>query len=278
MQNSRVTLITGCSSGISRKLALKLKERGHHVYAGGNRWESVKTLKDLGITPIELDLESTEQCNEAVETIVKAEGRLDVLVNNTCGGLIGPLIELDDAQIEHELSASIHSILRMVRPASQPMIQQHSGLIVNVGSLSGILVTPFSGMYCASKAAVHALSDALRMELAPFHINVMTVQPNTEQTGGHNHSVRAQTSTQRRGSRYALIEKSISSCGTSKKQEADCVDVFCTALAETIQDAPETAVFRHGFDGYATPILAGWTPTRIRDWWLRRQYSLHKLK
>ena len=127
MKNSKVILVTGCSSGIGRKLALMLNELGHHVYAGSRRWESVKTLKDLGITPLELDVTDTAQCDEAIEIIIAKEGRLDILINNAGIGVMGPLIDLDDAQIEQQLSTNVHSILRMVRAASRPMINQHGG-------------------------------------------------------------------------------------------------------------------------------------------------------
>lgn len=277
MKNSKVILVTGCSSGIGRKLALMLNELGHHVYAGSRRWESVKTLKDLGITPLELDVTDTAQCDEAIEIIIAKEGRLDILINNAGIGVMGPLIDLDDAQIEQQLSTNVHSILRMVRAASRPMINQHGGLIVNIGSVSGILVTPFSGIYGASKAAVHALSEALRLELAPFNINVMTVQPGAIESDFGRNSTHSLLGRHHRASSYAPIEAAITARAKASQDRPTSAEKFCEALIEVMEKAPETAVFRYGAGSRAFPWFAQWVPRPVRDWILTHRFDLHKL-
>lgn len=277
MKNNMVVLITGCSSGIGRKLAILMHERGHKVYAGGRRWESVKTLADLGITPVELDVTSTEQCEDAMKVILEKEGRIDILVNNAGVGIMGPLIELEDKQIEDQLAVNVHSVIRMSRVAAQPMIEQRGGLIVNIGSVSGILVTPFSGIYGASKAAVHVLSDALRMELAPFNINVMTVQPGAIQSDFARNATHSLMSRHHRKSWYSTIEDAINARAKASQDNPTPTDEFCNALLDTIEKAPATPMFRYGNGSSAMPFVAQWVPTRILDWVLKRRFDLHKL-
>lgn len=277
MNQPKIVLVTGCSSGIGRKLALQLNEKGHKVYAGGRRWESVKTLQDLGITPIELDVSSTEQCNEGVQTIVSQHGRIDLLVNNAGVGIMGPLIDLDDQQIAEQLSVNVHAVLRMARAAAPYMIEQRSGLIVNIGSVSGVLVTPFSGIYGASKAAVHLLSDALRMELAPFNIHVMTVQPGAIQSEFGKNASHSLTGRHRRQSSYAPIEDAIVARAKASQDSPTPTGDFCRALVEVIETSPGTPLFRYGNGSTALPFIAQWVPTRVRDWILKRRFALHKL-
>lgn len=273
----KVFLVTGCSSGIGRSLVVNLHQRGHRVYAAGRKWDTIKTLSELGITPVLLDVTSTEDCERAIDEIVKAEGRLDVLINNAGVGVMGPLIDLDDHQISEQLDINVHAILRMVRAASRPMIAQRSGLIVNIGSVSGLLVTPFSGIYGASKAAVHLLSDALRLELAPFNIKVMTVQPGAIQSDFGKNAQHSLTGRRHRQSWYAPIEKVISDRAKASQAKPTPTDAFSHALVNAIETRPDTRVFRYGYGSAALPLIARWVPLPLRDWLLSRRFSLHKL-
>ena len=99
-----------------------------------------------------------------------------MLINNAGYGAMGPLLDGGVPAMQRQFETNVFSIVGVTR-ALFPVLRRSQGLVVNIGSVSGVLVTPFAGAYCASKAAVHALSDALRMELAPFGIRVMEVQP-----------------------------------------------------------------------------------------------------
>ncbi len=99
-----------------------------------------------------------------------------MLINNAGYGAMGPLLDGGTEAMQRQFETNVFSIVGVTQ-AFFPALRRSKGLVVNIGSVSGVLVTPFAGAYCASKAAVHALSDALRMELAPFGIRVMEVQP-----------------------------------------------------------------------------------------------------
>ncbi|MGV2480613.1 UNVERIFIED_CONTAM: SDR family NAD(P)-dependent oxidoreductase, partial [Salmonella enterica subsp. enterica serovar Weltevreden] len=91
---------------------------------------------------------------------------IDLLINNAGYGAMGPLVEMPLDEVRRQFETNVTSLIALTQAIVPGMIERRSGLVVNIGSVSGVLVTPFAGAYCASKAAVHALSDALRMELA----------------------------------------------------------------------------------------------------------------
>lgn len=277
MSESKVFLVTGCSSGIGRNLAVTLKQRGHKVYAAGRRWDSIKTLTELGVTPLQLDVTRTEDCERAVADIVKAEGRLDVVINNAGIAAMGPVIDLEDEQITEQLNTNVHAVIRMARAAAKPMIEQHSGLIVNVGSVSGLFITPFSGLYGASKAAVHAVSDALRMELAPFNINVMMVQPGAIQSDFGKNALHSLVGRHNKKSHYAPIEDAIIGRAKASQDKPTPTEEFSNALIKMIEEQPDTAVFRYGYGSTALSVAARWVPVVVKDWVLKRRFGLHKL-
>jgi len=171
-----VALITGCSSGIGRALADGFKAAGYQVWASARKDGDVAQLRAAGFTAVQLDVNDAQALEQLGERINQEHGGLDVLVNNAGYGAMGPLLDGGVAAMQRQFETNVFAIVGVTR-ALFPVLRRAKGLVVNIGSVSGVLVTPFAGAYCASKAAVHALSDALRMELAPFGIRVMEVQP-----------------------------------------------------------------------------------------------------
>ena len=112
-----------------------------------------------------------------VNSVIAKAGRIDMLVNNAGLLLIGPLVELETSELRLQFETNVIGLASLTRAVVPHMIQKKSGKIVNISSISGVLNTPFAGAYCSTKAAVTAFSDTLRMELAPFGIQVITVQP-----------------------------------------------------------------------------------------------------
>jgi short-subunit dehydrogenase len=169
-------LITGCSSGIGRALADAFKAVGHDVWACARKPEDVARLATAGFNAVLLDVNDPQALTHLAGQLEHAGGGLDVLINNAGYGAMGPLLDGGVEGIQQQFETNVFSIVGVTR-ALFPALCRNQGLVVNIGSVSGVLVTPFAGAYCASKAAVHALSDALRMELAPFAIGVLEVQP-----------------------------------------------------------------------------------------------------
>ena len=178
-----IILVTGASSGIGYESAILLAKKGHKVYGAARRVERMEPLKEYGITPMSLDVTSEESMQKCVADILAAEGRIDVLVNNAGYGYFGAIENVTMAEARRQLEVNVFGLARLTQLVLPSMREHGSGRIVNVGSVVGRVVLPFGGWYHVSKYSVEALSDALRMELKPFGIDVALIEPggiNTE--------------------------------------------------------------------------------------------------
>ena len=177
MNKQKVILVTGGSSGIGFEAAQRLARMGHKVYAAARRTALMEPLKADGITPLSLDVTDDASRRQCVDTILQREGRIDVLVNNAGYGYFGAIecVPLEDAR--HQLEVNVFGLAEMTRLVLPVMRSQHSGRIVNIASIAGRAVFPFGGWYNVSKYSVEAISDALRIELKPFGIDVAIIEP-----------------------------------------------------------------------------------------------------
>lgn len=175
--NALVILITGASSGIGYEAARMLSEQGHKVYGAARRTERMESLRPYGVIPLSLDVTSDASAKEVIDDIIRQEGRIDVLVNNAGYGELGPMetTSLEDAQ--RQLDVNVIGLARMTKLVLPHMREHGSGRIVNVASIAGRITFGFAGWYNASKYAVEALSDATRMEVKPYGIDVVIIEP-----------------------------------------------------------------------------------------------------
>ena len=170
-------LVTGASSGIGKATAKRLAADGYHVFAAARRVEKMTDLKSAGITVLPLDITQEESVKSLVETISTQAGRLDVLVNNAGYGSHGALeaVSLEEARYQFEVNVfGLMSLTQLILPI---MRKQQVGKIINVSSMVGKVSVPMTGWYSASKHALEALSDALRLEVQQFGIKVVVVEP-----------------------------------------------------------------------------------------------------
>lgn len=147
------------------------------MYATSRKIETIGDFGDRTVEKLCLDVTSYESVQSALNHIIEKEGKIDVVVNNA--GLLspGPLVEQFSADIKEVFETNTFAILRICKAVVPIMAKQHSGTIVNIGSIVGEISTPWNGLYCASKAAVHSISETLYMELKPFNISVLHVAP-----------------------------------------------------------------------------------------------------
>lgn len=169
-------LITGCSSGIGRALALEFSSQGWQVWATARKKETLTGLKQYGIQIASLDVTNDKEILEMVN-LIDLSGGVDVLVNNAGYGAMGAVVEMPESEYRLQFETNVFAPLKLIQAIVPAMIAKQSGTVINIGSVSGQVVTPFSGTYCASKAAINAFSDTLRMELKPFGVAVMSVKP-----------------------------------------------------------------------------------------------------
>lgn len=174
---SKVVLITGASSGIGFDAARELARQGHKVYAAARRVELMEPLKADGIIPLHMDVTDEESMQKGVEQVIAAEGRIDVLVNNAGYGYFGAIENVKMEEARRQLEVNVFGLARLCQLVIPYMRKQHSGRIINTSSIAGKMVLLFGGWYHVSKYSVEALSDALRMEMNPFGINVSMIEP-----------------------------------------------------------------------------------------------------
>ncbi len=177
---SKVVLITGCSTGIGRDLTARLSESGYAVVATARDPETMSSLKASLKLP--LDVTQVDSVRSAVECTLRRFGRIDVLVNNAGYAIRGAIEETSERQVQEMLDANVFGVMRLIRAVVPSMREQKAGCIINVSSIAGKRSTPANGAYSASKFALEALSDALRLELAPFGIRVAVIEPGSIQT------------------------------------------------------------------------------------------------
>jgi len=174
---AKTVLITGASSGIGEETVQSLLALGHTVYAGARRVDRMKGLSGAGAHLLALDVTDDASITTAVQTILREAGRIDVLINNAGYGSYGALEDVPPEEARRQFDVNIFGLARLIQLVLPTMRAQHSGLIVNVSSIGGKFGQPFGSWYHASKFAVEGLSDSLRMELHPFGIDVVVIQP-----------------------------------------------------------------------------------------------------
>src|SRR6188474_3504267 len=175
--SSRAVLITGCSTGIGRKTAEHLAQKGWTVYATARRPESISDLEQKGCRTLALDVTDEESMRAAVSAVEQAEGAVGVLVNNAGYSQSGAVEEVAMDQVRRQFETNVFGLLRMCQLVLPGMRRQGWGKIVNISSMGGRVVFPGGGFYHGTKDAVEALSDALRFEVAGFGVKVAIIEP-----------------------------------------------------------------------------------------------------
>ncbi|MER5789965.1 oxidoreductase [Streptomyces sp. NPDC001980] len=178
----KVALVTGASSGIGEAAARQLQQAGFIVYGAARRIDRMNGLAESGVRTLSLDVTSETSVNNAVAEVIAAEGRIDVLVNNAGYGSYGALEDVPMEEARAQIEVNVFGLARLIQLVLPHMRAQHSGTIVNISSMGGRFATPMGAWYHASKYAVEGLSDALRLELKRFGIDVVLIEPGSIRT------------------------------------------------------------------------------------------------
>ncbi|MFW5928861.1 MAG: SDR family oxidoreductase [Halobacteriota archaeon] len=170
-------LVTGCSSGIGRATAEEFLDRGWRVYASARDTADVEELEREGAVTLELDVTVDGDCERAVEAVVRDHGSIDCLVNNAGYGLTATVEDAEPGEVHNQFDVNVYGPHRLMRETLPKMREQQHGTVVNMSSVGGLVSQPGIGVYCASKHALEALSDAARVEVADWDVDVVLVEP-----------------------------------------------------------------------------------------------------
>jgi short-subunit dehydrogenase len=197
MKNRKVIFITGTSRGLGKTIFDKLTSEGHIVY-GASR-SPLPNAKNQ----FQLDVTDYGKCNEVINSIVEKEGRIDVIINNVGGHLIGAAIEVSNEELKSQVDMNFYSAVHTIKAVLPIYMRQKSGQIISISSLMGTVALPYSSAYCAAKFALEGYLEALRLELLPLGIFVSMTE-----TGYINTGIQI-SSPQKTVSEFAELRKSI---------------------------------------------------------------------
>jgi NADP-dependent 3-hydroxy acid dehydrogenase YdfG len=170
---SKVIFITGVSSGLGKHTAVCLANNGFTVYGSSRKGIQINE----GVIPLKMDVTDVKSIQEAVNTIIEKEGKIDVLINNAGMGISGSIEEATTEEINLQMDTNFLGMVHVIQAVLPSMRHQGCGTIINMSSLAGICALPFQGFYSASKYAIVGFSDSLRMEVKPFNIKVVVIEP-----------------------------------------------------------------------------------------------------
>lgn len=273
-------LITGCSSGIGATLAAELHRRGHRVFATARRPDTLESLADKGIATLPLDVNDDDSIAAAMAHVGEQAGTLDMLINNAGFSQVGAVVDLTREALRGQYETNVIAPVAMTR-AALPLLRaaatEHGkALVVNVGSIVGVFTTPFAGAYCSSKAAVHALSDALRMELEPFGIKVVMVQPGGVRSAFGDHAEENLSLPQQ--SLFLPMAEGIRARAQAGQQGATPVEEFVPPVVDQLLRDSPPAVIRGGKNSVLLPLMKKLLPLRSFDRLLAKNFGLDKFR
>ena len=174
---TKTVLVTGASAGIGKATAIYLAQNGYNVYGAARRIEKMQDLKIYGIKPISLDVTKDESIVACVEQISKEAGSIDILINNAGFGSSGAIEDVSMEDARYQLEVNVFGAMRLTQLVLPKMRQNKYGKVINISSIGGKIAFPMAGWYHASKFALEALSDSLRLEVKAFGIDVIVIEP-----------------------------------------------------------------------------------------------------
>jgi len=207
-QEKKVAFITGTSSGIGYATAKALKDEGFHVFATATSINDIQDLKDYGCEILQLDVTDENHAREAIGIAEAVNGSIQVLVNNAGYGQYGPIEEIPIEDVRKNFETNVFGMLRLSQLVLPKMREAGDGRIINVSSVAGEMSQPGSGIYHATKHAVEAIDEALRIEVGGFNIKVVGILPGPVATNFDDVAV-AQIPDTGTGSPYYIFKENL---------------------------------------------------------------------
>ena len=237
---AKLCLVTGASSGIGRVTALELLRAGHTVYGAARRVHKMDDIRAAGGHALAMDARNDEDLDRVVATILDEQQRIDVLVNNAGTVLHGAIEDVPLDLARDQLEVNLIAPARLVQLVLPHMREQRAGTIVNVSSIGGKIALPLGAWYYASKHALEAFSDTLRMEAQPFGIDVVIIQPGIIRTEFEDQTA-AQLREMSGNGAYREMAEAMAKRGETGLSEASDPSVVAEAIRQAVEsDRPDT--------------------------------------
>ena len=237
---TRVALVTGGSSGIGEQTARRLLKAGFEVYAVARRVDRMAHLEAEGVHVFGMDVTDDASMVSGVERVVAEHGRIDVLVNNAGYGSYGAVEDVPIDEARRQFEVNVFGLARLTQLVTPHMRRQGSGRIINISSIGGKFYEPMGAWYHATKFAVEGFSDSLRIELAPFGIDVVIIEPGPIRTEWNEISRESLTETSAGGAYEEqaakvrrVLERADSSRLMSSKPDRVAKKIVVAAIANT---------------------------------------------
>ena len=269
--SNEVALVTGGSSGIGEATALRLQELGYTTYAAARRVERMEHLTMSGIRPLAMDVTDDESMQSGVEQILAEEGRIDVLVNAAGYGSYGALEDVPLSEARNQVEVNLFGAARLTQLVLPRMRDQRSGTIVNITSMGGKIYTPLGAWYHATKHALEALSDCLRMELKSFGIDVVVIEPGgirTEWPGIAAEKVRAVSGTGPYAPQGNAVADSLASESTRRRSSPP--ELIAKTIGKAVTARRPKTRYAAGYGAKPMIFLHDVLPDRAFDAFIRR--------
>lgn len=254
--------------------ARRLARLGCVVYGAARHVDRMDPLREDGVRPLHLDLTDERSMREAVETVLHEQGRVDALVNNAGYGQLGALEDVPLSAARRQFDVNVFGMVRLTQLVLPSMRRQRSGRIVNVSSMVGKLSLYMGGWYNATKHAIEALSDSLRMEIAPFGIAVSVIEPGAVRSNWARIAAGNLLSfaDPREGGTGAYRDQARTAARNLLRAEnprlASDPDVVARAITDAVLSPRPRTRYRIGFG--AKPVIAAHAllPDRVFDWFM----------
>ena len=269
----KIVLITGASSGIGKTCAEYLATKGYTVYgASRNAPFPPDTPKDKTPIPIKIDIRNDESVQQAIEHIVKKHKTIDIVVNNAGYGIAGPVEETTIQQAHEQLETNFFGAFRICRTVLPYMRKQKNGLIINVSSIGGVMGLPYQGFYSASKYALEGMTEALRLEVKSFGINVTLLEPGDIQT---SFTKRREKNPVIKNSPYRSSLQRVMEVVEKEEQNGVSPLVVAKRIEHIINTSKPKQRYRVGaFSQRFVASLKGVLPDRFIEWILAKFYKV----
>jgi NAD(P)-dependent dehydrogenase (short-subunit alcohol dehydrogenase family) len=264
----KVALITGASSGIGQTTARRLQQAGLIVYAAARRVDRLAELVPSGVHTVALDVTEDDSTMKAVDEILAAEGRIDVLVNNAGYGSYGALEEVPMAEARAQIEVNLFGLAHLTQLVLPAMRAQGNGTVINISSMGGRFATPLGSWYHASKFAVEGLSDAMRLELRRFGINVVLIEPGLIRTDWGAIAAEKLRATSGHGpyaAQASIIAESLENGSRPGAPRSSPTSVVAEAVKKAVTARRPRARYRVGYGARPLIFLSNILPDRVFD-------------